>query len=146
VLGTAPCDLASPLRLCALRLRSSMVGSSRPELWAHVVAASSAMASSAKPSSAAKNAERAREGQQCDGRPRRDDRRARAGTGFSVGRAFRASPARMGRLSAVLGWCRQPVGRHGPARLSGRAQTGRAGTGSGWAGPCRPFGHLYLRL
>jgi hypothetical protein len=75
------------------------------------------------------------------------DRRARAGTGYSMGRAFRASPARMGWFSAVLGWCSQPVGRPGPTRLSaqaqtGRAQTGRAGTGSGWAGPCRPFGHL----
>jgi hypothetical protein len=65
--------------------------------------------------------------------------RARAGPGSFVGRAFRAGPARMGLCSAVLEHERQPVGRHGPAWLTGRAQTG-----SGWAGPCRPFGHLYL--
>jgi hypothetical protein len=66
--------------------------------------------------------------------------RARAGPGSFVGRAFRAGPARMGLCSAVLGQNSQPVERHGPARLIGRAQTG-----SGWAGPCRPFGHLYTR-
>jgi hypothetical protein len=63
--------------------------------------------------------------------------RARAGPGSFVGRAFRAGPARMGLCSVVLGQKGQPVGRHGPARLTGRAQTG-----SGWAGPGRPFGHL----
>jgi hypothetical protein len=61
-----------------------------------------------------------------------------------MGRAFRAGPARMGLYSAVLGQKSKPVGRHGPTRLIGRAQIGRAQTGSGWAGPCRPFEHLYV--
>jgi hypothetical protein len=56
--------------------------------------------------------------------------RARAGPGSFVGRAFRTGPARMDLCSVVLGQNSQPVGRHGPARLIGRAQTG-----SGWAGP-----------
>jgi hypothetical protein len=68
--------------------------------------------------------------------------RARAGPGSFVGRAFRAGPARMGLRSAVLGQKGQPVERPGPARLTDRTQTGRAQMGSGWAGPCRPFGHL----
>jgi hypothetical protein len=38
------------------------------------------------------------------------DRRGRAGTGSSMGCVFRASPARMGRFSAMLGWCSSPSG------------------------------------
>jgi hypothetical protein len=64
--------------------------------------------------------------------------RAQAGPGSFMGLAFRASPARVGLCSAVLGQHREPVGRPGPARLLVRAQTG-----SGWAEPC-PFGHLYI--
>jgi hypothetical protein len=47
--------------------------------------------------------------------------RARASTGYLMGRAIRAGPARSGLYRAVLGKRYGPVGRHGPARLSGRA-------------------------
>jgi hypothetical protein len=63
-----------------------------------------------------------------------------------MGRAFRVGPARMGLYSVVLGQKSKPVGRPGPARLTGRVQTGRAQTGSDWAGPCRPFGHSCLAV
>jgi hypothetical protein len=52
---------------------------------------------------------------------------ARAGPGSFMGRAFWASPARMGLFSAVLGWRRQPVGRPGPVICSGS-------NGPGWNG------------